>query len=322
MQPGRACPLDYRYAPAVFQQADAPSARALIAAGGLYGNLSALDSIESIVLEHGRTRPDVATELIFNGDFHWFDAQADWFAQIEARTSKYIRLRGNVETEFERPDSGAGCGCDYPAGTDQGIVDRSNRIETVLAHVARDHRASLTGHAGWQGLPMWLVRTIAGKRVAVVHGDAWSLAGWRFAAGLSHQDLVALRQQSGIDVFVSSHTCEAVYLNTGPDACVVINNGSAGMPAFGRPLHGLVCRVADHPSQSERVVMQRQIGELFCEWLSTDCSAPAFRQRFLSRWPAGSDAHASYWNRIDGGTRLTLESSIQESPFEQSKQSS
>jgi hypothetical protein len=87
-------------------------------------------------------------------------------------------------------------------------------------------------------------------------------------------------------------------------------------------LHGLVCRVADHPSQSERVVMQRQIGELFCEWLSTDCSAPAFRQRFLSRWPAGSDAHASYWNRIDGGTRLTLESSIQESPFEQSKQSS
>lgn len=53
---------------------------------------------------------------------------------------------------------------------------------------------------------------IGGQRVAVVHGDADSLAGWRFdAAALSdpqHQPwLVEAFHRADVDIFASTHTC-------------------------------------------------------------------------------------------------------------------
>ena len=56
-----------------------------------------------------------AAEIVFNGDFHWFDAEPDWFAAVERGVSGKRALRGNVETEIARSaDVGAGCGCAYP----------------------------------------------------------------------------------------------------------------------------------------------------------------------------------------------------------------
>jgi hypothetical protein len=114
---------------------------------------------------------------VFNGDYHWFDAEPHWFAEIERGVARHHTIRGNVETEIARTsDIGAGCGCAYPEEVDQGIVTRSNEILAELREVAAPEAAQRLA-----ALPMHLVASIGGLRVGIVHGDAASLAGWRFA---------------------------------------------------------------------------------------------------------------------------------------------
>jgi hypothetical protein len=67
---GRVCPSDYRYAPSAFDRAPDIGADPLYVVGGLYGNLAALDEVERLAAEEG-------AQIVFNGDFHWFDAERD-----------------------------------------------------------------------------------------------------------------------------------------------------------------------------------------------------------------------------------------------------
>src|SRR5204863_9493221 len=117
--------------------------------------------------------------IVFNGDFHWFDAEKDWFSEIERRVSAHIALRGNVETEIARHgDIGAGCGCAYPESVGDDIVGHSNLILDDLRQVADALPNALQR---LNRLPMHLVAEVGDAKVAIVHGDAWSLAGWNFS---------------------------------------------------------------------------------------------------------------------------------------------
>ncbi len=108
--PGRFCPADYRYAPASFARAPEVRAETLYVVGGLYGNRWAVDTIEQLASGERGT-----VDIVFNGDFHWFDATQERFAEISRRVATHHLLRGNVETELTRAsDIGAGCGCAYP----------------------------------------------------------------------------------------------------------------------------------------------------------------------------------------------------------------
>ena len=148
------------------------SADVLYVVGGLYGNFAALGEIERLA---ARERGPVS--IVFNGDFHWFDAEPHWFAEIERGVARHHAIRGNVETEIARAsDIGAGCGCAYPDDVDHGIVTRSNEILADLREVAAPETAQRLA-----ALPMHLVAAVGGLRVGIVHGDAASLAGWRFA---------------------------------------------------------------------------------------------------------------------------------------------
>jgi uncharacterized protein (DUF302 family) len=174
--PGRSCPLHYQYRPEDFA-IDAPehlrSLDVLYVVGGLYGNPLALDRVlEMFDRERGRKR------LVFNGDFHWFDADPEVFAQVQRRVLAHEALRGNVETELADPnaDADAGCGCAYPDWVGDGVVERSNRI------LARLRTASDAGQrAALAALPMWQRADVGPLRLGIVHGDATSLAGWGFA---------------------------------------------------------------------------------------------------------------------------------------------
>src|SRR5688500_7447319 len=99
--PGRSCPLHYRYAPEVF--ATAPTLQnldVLYVVGGLYGNALALDRVlELFAAEHGRK------QLVFNGDFHWFDADPEVFARVQRGVLAHTAIRGNVETELASDDA-------------------------------------------------------------------------------------------------------------------------------------------------------------------------------------------------------------------------
>lgn len=295
---GRICPADYNYSPAVFDRPAEIETGTLYIAGGLYGNLAALDTIERLAT----TEPSPPT-IVFNGDFHWFDAEPAWFAEIERRVASHLALRGNVETEIARAsDIGAGCGCAYPPGVEQGIVERSNAIlrelRAVTPTAARRRLAQL---------PMHFVAQVGGLRVGIVHGDAAALAGWRFAPDrlddpAARPWLSEVRRASRIDVFASTHTCLAALRDVALPAgrLTAVNNGSAGMPNFTASNFGVLTRIATSRSPHRSLYGLARDG-IHIDAIAVHYDRDAFLQCFLARWPDGSPAHRSYFSRIANG---------------------
>ena len=300
---GRVCPIDYTYAPSVFARTADFAAETLYVVGGLYGNLPALDAITALA-----ARESTPPSIVFNGDFHWFDAEPGWFAAIERGVAPHRALRGNVESEIARPaDIGAGCGCAYPPTVAADIVTRSNEILSLLQGVAPAEARARLGR-----LPMHLVAAVGPLRVGLVHGDAAALAGWRFA----HDELdnpkrrgwlAEIHAAAHVDVFASTHTCLAALRDFDlPDGrLTVINNGAAGMPNFSRSRAGVITRIATSPSP-HRPLYGTQRDGVFIDALAVDYDHDAFLNRFLARWPEGSPAHASYFTRIVDGPDYSL----------------
>jgi hypothetical protein len=304
LREGRVCPLDYLYDPEVFSRRADFSTDTLYIAGGLYGNLAAAQAIERLAAAE---RGDVA--IVYNGDFHWFDADDEWFLAIERAVTPYSALRGNVETEIARAsDIGAGCGCAYPSAVSDDVVVRSNRILGELRDVAAHVPAARTRLAG---LPIHLVAEVGDLRVGIVHGDATSLAGWGFTrevlATVAPATLACLRARSRIDVFASTHTCLALLHDTAlPNGrLTLINNGSAGMPNFANTRYGLISRVATTPSPDRPVYGLKRDG-MHIDAIAVAYNHRQFFDRFLACWPAGTPAHLSYARRILGGPAYTI----------------
>jgi hypothetical protein len=157
---------------------------------------------------------------------------------------------------------------------------------------------------------MWLTAEVGDCRIGIVHGDAQSLAGWGFAQehlrDSSHRDRVRdWFHRGNVDAFASSHTCLPVFQRLGLGAHRapgwVFNNGAAGMPNFRGDAAGLVTRIAVRPCEakgSRASVMHRG---LHVDALAIEVDPAAVRLAFLAQWPAGTDAHASYFERIEGG---------------------
>jgi hypothetical protein len=295
---GRLCPADYRYPPSVFDRPPEFAADVLYVVGGLYGNLAALDRVERLADDEGAT-------VVFNGDFHWFDAGPAWFAEIEQGIARHRAMRGNVETEVGRSgDVGAGCGCAYPASVAEDVVRRSNEILIELRKTAR----ALPGAAQrLAALPMHLVADIGGLRVGIVHGDATALAGWSFAhdaldGPAAFAMLGAIRRAAQIDVFASTHTCLAVLRDVPLHAglLTIINNGAAGMPNFSGSRFGLISRIATTPSPHPPLYGTVR-DRVHIDAIPLGYDGEAFLGRFLARWPKGSAAHSSYFKRITAG---------------------
>jgi len=94
--PGRVCPLRYRYgagAPAGARMCDVPT---LYVIGGLYGNIPALDAIELMALAEANP-----PTLCFNGDFNWFSIADRNFEHLNDRVLANDAILGNVEAELE-----------------------------------------------------------------------------------------------------------------------------------------------------------------------------------------------------------------------------
>lgn len=298
---GRICPMDYNYSPEVFARAADFSAETLYVVGGLYGNAAALSAIETMAARERAT-------IVFNGDFHWFDADAGWFAEIERGVAPYRSLRGNVETEVARPgDIGAGCGCAYPESVSGDVVTRSNEILTLLQQIA-----SPAARARLGALPMHLVASVGALRVGIVHGDAAALAGWRFAVdeldNPKRQSWLAdVRARSKVDVFAATHTCLAALRDVALPSgrLTIVNNGAAGMPNFSGNRNGVITRIATTPSpQSALYGIQRD--GVHIDALAVDYDTDIFLTRFLKRWPPGSPAYESYYRRIIDGPDYTV----------------
>jgi len=303
-RPGRFCPLGYRYGAQALAAPAALQADTLWVAGGLYGNRFALEQL--LRLYDAEIGPKA---LVFNGDFHWFDVDADTFLHVNRGVLEHYATRGNVETELASPAAGAGCGCGYPEWVGDEDVARSNRIIERLRETARgvpDATATLAA------LPMHLVAQVGGERVGVVHGDAESLAGWGFsqellasAAGAQAAGEACVR--AGVRVFASSHSCLPVLQLLDADSAI-INNGAAGMPNFADTRFGLATRISVRPGAG--AAYRVRVGGLWLEAVALEYDAAAWERAFVAQWPPGSDAHRSYYQRIVRGPRYAPEHAL------------
>ena len=193
--------------------------------------------------------------IVFNGDFHWFDAEPAWFAEIErARRAAIRRLRGNVETEIARAgDIGAGCGCAYPPERRRGHGARARTKSS------RDLRASDAGRGAAHGSPHCRCissRRSARLRVGIVHGDAacarrLALRARRTrrsrARGLARRRAARVaHRRVRLDPHLPRGACATSRCPAG--RLTVVNNGAAGMPNFSGSTFGVITRIATSPS--------------------------------------------------------------------------
>jgi len=299
--PGQTCPLHYRYSASSIARAPVRETGTLYVIGGLYGNLPALDAIEAMLA----TERQPAT-LCFNGDFNWFNVDARSFREINERVLHHHAILGNVEAELQADSATAGCGCGYPDAVDADFVSRSNRIHARLKGTAMQHPELLARLAT---LPMFARYRIGTVDVGVVHGDADSLAGWRFDTSLPNEItegdwLHTSFEQAGVDVFASTHTCLPVLRHFGsPNSKAVINNGAAGMPNFAETQYGLLTRISIHPSP-HHAVYGMKLRDVRIDALPISYDSKEWQRQFLANWPESSAAWTSYYPRIRCGTGL------------------
>jgi hypothetical protein len=308
-RPGRSCPLHYRYAPTVFATPAEVVCEVLYVVGGLYGNELALNAVlTAFAAETG------ATHLVFNGDFNWFNIDPELFQRLNARVLGWAATRGNVETELQGTGSAAGCGCAYPTWVDDDVVARSNAIMARLRQMAAGFPAL---QAQLTALPMWQRIDVGATRVAVVHGDAASLAGWGFAQEVLREasHLAQVRHwfaQAQVDIFASSHTCLPIYqrLDVHGHLKLIANNRAAGLPNFTGTQYGVLTRIATRPYEGPLRCCGVQTGGVYVDALAVQYEQTAWEQAFLAQWPAGSEAHTSYWARLQQGPAYTVEEAV------------
>ncbi|MFN3566437.1 MAG: hypothetical protein ACK4V1_10705, partial [Burkholderiaceae bacterium] len=256
---GRLCPPHYGYSPRVFARPPEIATEALYAIGGLYGNPYALDAIDAMAA--CERKPPT---LVFNGDFHWFDAETGLYAEIQRRVLAHVALRGNVETEIAADDDAAGCGCAYPESVPDDDVERSNAIAARLRAVAcASCEDGFRSRRRLAELPMHAVAQVGDARIAIVHGDAWALAGWRFAHDSLHNDaradeLSGALALGAVDGYACSHTCAPALKAF--ERGFVINNGAAGMANFAGTTYGVLTRIATRalPRALERLAQRHE----------------------------------------------------------------
>jgi len=302
--PGRVCPLRYHYGPRAIAGAPERPAETLYVIGGLYGNLQALAAIEAMA--HAEPGP---VTLCFNGDFNWFNVDDAGFRAINERVLRHDAIVGNVEAELGEKYADAGCGCAYPDTVAAAVVERSNQIHAKLKRTAAQH-PDLLQRLGT--LPMVARYRVGKVRVGVVHGDAESLAGWRF--DVAHLDdpsehgwRAAAFAAAGVDVFASSHTCLPATRRFDFDGVkLVANNGAAGMPNTRGTHFGILTRIATALSPHARLYGHSLQG-VNVDTLAIRYNDPAWQQCFLKNWPAGSPAWLSYFDRIAYGPEFRLE---------------
>ena len=301
---GRVCPVDYRLAPDAFAGGPEVACDVLYVVGGLYGNPFALDAVDRLVAaEQGDVR------VVLNGDLHWFDKTAENFAALERRAARYTPLVGNVEAELRRQvDVGVGCGCAYPDCTGDDAVSRSNRIHKKLSEAVDAHPELKEPLAG---RPATCTVGVAGRKVAVTHGDEQLIGGWACSREslqdvLRQDELDRWMAANDVDVLATTHTCAPAALSLARG--LVVNNGAAGLPNFAGQHFGLTVRVAAAPHPDALFGAERD--GLHVEAVPVRYDRDAYLAWFDGLWPAASPAAVSYRSRIVDGADDRLEDAL------------
>ncbi len=303
LQAGRSCPADYTYSPTVFARPPDFAANLLYVVGGLYGNLAALTAIEQMAAQE-----HAPASIVFNGDFHWFDAEPGWFAEIEQGVAPIAQCAAMWRPKSRAPAiSEPAAAAPIPTALVTTRCAAPTRSSSLLRLCT-----SPDARERFRALPMHLVARVGDLRVGIVHGDAAALAGWRFAQDELDNPkrrawLESIQLAANVDLFACTHTCLAALrdFSLPKERMTVINNGAAGMPNFTGTNFGVITRIATSPSP-HRPLYGLQRDGVYIDALAVAYDRRAFLDRFLARWPKGSPAHASYYPRIAAGPDYSI----------------
>ncbi len=299
------CPLHYRTTPEALRSGTALVAHTAYIAGGLYGNPFALrELLRMRDAEAAASGHEVA--LVFNGDFHWLDCDPAAFSEINDAVLNHIGTTGNIELELANPSPGAGCGCNYPDTVPAERIALSNQVMERLADTAAGFPVMTNRLAA---LPLHIVLEIGDHRIAVVHGDPESVAGWNFAIeampaaddeGPHAQRIADWFRRANVDVFACSHTSTPFMQDFIVDGRrkVIVNNGSAGMPNFAGRTEGVITRLSLSPHASEQALYGTAVDGLTIEALPVRYDHAQWSTEFRRLWPAGSSADRLYSQRL------------------------
>ncbi|NMI00341.1 metallophosphoesterase family protein [Pseudonocardia acidicola] len=318
--PGRSCPPAYRYRPEDLAGPAAFEAVTLYVVGGLYGNTGALDA----VVERAAAEP-VPPEIVFNGDFHYLDADPPAFAAITEGVLACRATLGNIEYALTAAEANLGCGCDYPDYIGDHVVADSNAVVERL-------RGTVAGFpeqpARLAALPRHLTATVGGRRVGIVHGDLESLAGWKLAleavepgdpdvrarTGWSgvptgSEQVLAWFTRADVEVVCCTHTGlpHAQDVERDGRRYLVANNGSAGLPNFTGRRHGVITRLSADSGTPADSLYGIELDGLRFDALPVRYDTGRWAAEFLATWPPGTAGHRAYHSRITDGTWLRMQ---------------
>jgi hypothetical protein len=163
---------------------------------------------------------------------------------------------------------------------------------------------------------MHAVVQVGPLRVGIVHGDAWSLAGWRFAHDRLHDPAHEARLQAAlelgaVDGYACSHTCAPALKVLGER--FVVNNGAAGMTNFEGDASGLLTRIATRPLpralEDARAFGLHERG-VWIDALRIRFDVDRWLECFDAIWPASSPAAVSYRRRIVAGPPFSVDHAL------------
>ena len=161
----------------------------------------------------------------------------------------------------------------------------SNRILQTLRQTASNLTACRDQLAA---LPMHVVGRVGGCRIGIVHGDAESLAGWRFGHEALDDEsngpwLREIRRESTIDLFASSHTGRPVMRSFAfnGERLAVANNGAAGLPNFADTHFGVITRISLRPVEGRRLYGMR-IASAFVDAIPVEFDQTLWLRKFES----------------------------------------
>lgn len=282
---GRNCPLSYRYKIEEFEVSPI-IASTIYVIGGLYGNVPSLEKILEMKIQEEKIL-NSKVDLIFNGDFNWFNIDDVSFQKINQTVFQYKAIKGNVEEELYNSikknrnliEPNVGCGCSYPEYVGDKTVQRSNEIIKILKETSRKpQNINLTQSFG--NLSKYLLIQLQKgdttnpenySRIGILHGDTESLSGWKFSVEVmepldfqlrksfevpsdmitSQEYILKQFQKLKVDALAVTHTClpfsQDFYDSVNLKRYVIVNNGSSGMPNFANTSFGLLSRISLFP---------------------------------------------------------------------------
>jgi hypothetical protein len=326
--PGRSCPIHYRYTPAALAQAEPLRARTLYVVGGVYGNVVSLREVLAMRRDE-QQRSGERVDLLFNGDFNWLNVDAESFAEVNETVLEHGAMLGNVEAELGSADMGNGCGCNYPDHVEDQVVERSNAIMDRLRRQARVFPELGRRVAG---LPMFRRVEVGGQAIAVVHGDAESLAGWGFAFEAmpptrGEPKVQALAAPTHVtpaariaEYFRAAQVCGFACTHTGLPVMqdfhvdgqrrLIVNNGAAGLPNFHGKSYGLLTRISARTEVPASSLYGTTLAGIRFDALPIRYAHAEWLAHFLRNWPAGSPGHAGYFKRISQGPDFSVRHAV------------